>query len=168
MEISRNLQYLLDRLITLHRDLIELLRVEYIHMSEVSVQGLADSAQAKEMVLTEIWNHEQLRIKCVEEAAAFLKLDLRSVNLLKLVEVLPAAEGNDLRIARSVLNTLVSEARALNAKNMAFAESSLERIEQMKKNAMGLNNTAVKENYSNAGMRQPVVEQGGRLLSTEA
>jgi flagellar biosynthesis/type III secretory pathway chaperone len=165
---SSELQYLLERLVTLHGNLIELLRQEYLHMGALDVPGLAEVTHAKEAVLNDIWSHEQLRIICVDNLAASLELGEKSASLLNIASALSEEDGEKLRAARTALNLLVSEAKGLNAKNMVFAESSLNRIEEMKKNAMGLNNTAVKENYSNVGTRQPIPEQGGRLLTTEA
>jgi hypothetical protein len=49
-----------------------------------------------------------------------------------------------------------------------LAEDSLKRIEDLKKNVLGLETASSKEVYSSHGVRNPTPEQGGRLLSTEA
>jgi len=165
---SNELIYILEKLVGLHRGLVDLLREEYGHMTAVDVKGISETAQSKEAFLAEIWNHEQLRIKTVAKLAAALSIADDKATLLAISEKLSAPESEKLRAARTALNLLVEQARDLNTKNMSFAQGSLDRIEQMKRNALGLNNTAAKENYSNSGNRQPITEQGGRLLSTEA
>ncbi|MBI3558480.1 MAG: flagellar export chaperone FlgN [Deltaproteobacteria bacterium] len=165
---SAELYYSLEKLVALHRNLIGILREEYGHMAVINLAGVGETARAKEAILSEVWSFEQLRIKCALNLAAALGLDATEVSLVKIAEQLPAAEGEKLRVLRTALNLLVGQAKELNTKNMAFAQSSLARIEEMKRNALGLNHTAKKENYSNSGVRQPIAEQGGRLLSTEA
>ena len=165
---SAELYYSLEKLVALHRNLIDLLREEFVHMVAVDLTGVSETARAKEAVLTELWNLEQLRIRSATNLANALGLDAPDVSLLKIAEQLSAPEGERLRVLRTALNMLVVQSKELNNKNMVFAQSSLSRIEVMKRNALGLSNTAKKENYSNSGVRQPIAEQGGRLLSTEA
>ncbi len=165
---SAELYYSLEKLVALHRNLIDLLREEYVHMAAVDLTGVSETARAKEAVLTELWNLEQLRIKCATNLAVAVGLNEADVPLLKIAEKLSAPDGEKLRTLRIALNLLVGQAKELNSKNMGFAQSSLSRIEVLKRNALGLGNTAKKENYSNSGVRQPIAEQGGRLLSTEA
>lgn len=165
---SNELQFILEKQIALHRNLVELLREEYAHMGSLDVKSLAEVSNSKEAMLSEIWNSEQLRMKTVEVLCQNLGLDASSATLSSIADALPPEEADRLRKARTALSLLMAQAKEANSKNMAFAESSLDRIDQMKRNALGLGNTAVKENYSNAGVRQPVAEQGGRLLSTEA
>lgn len=165
---TNELCYVLDKLVVLHRNLLDVLREEIAHMSQVDLKGLGDTAQAKELLLSEIWNHEQLRLQSTEKLALSLQTKPEDATLLSIADKLPQQEGDKLRAARTALNMLVSEAKELNSQNMSFAESSLNRIEEMKKNALGISHNASKENYSNSGVRQPMPEQGGRLLSTEA
>jgi hypothetical protein len=167
-EESKQLHGVLEKLIGLHRSLCELLRDEHAHMIAVDLKGLADAAGAKESLLAEIWSFEQARIRQTEEIIRQLGIQPTEATLLAIADKLPSPDSEDLRNARTALNLLVNQARDLNTRNMAFAEESLSRIEELKRNALGLTNTATKENYSNSGARQPVQEQGGRLLSTEA
>lgn len=162
------LQHVLEKLTALHRNLIGVLREEYSHMSALDVKGMAEAAHAKEILLAEIVNHETLRIKVTENLAKALGLDPNTLTVMSLAAALTQQHAENLRQYRTVLTLLVSQAKELNAKNSIFAESSLGRIEQMKKNVLGLNNNSTKDNYSNSGMRNSATEQGGRLLSTEA
>lgn len=164
----QELHFVLDKQVMLHRNLIDVLREEFSHMATLDLKGLAETSYAKEVLLNEIWNLEQLRIKAVEAIAPTLKLDPDTATLANLAAAIKNQDGEKLKNARTVLNMLIGQARDMNAQNMSFAEASLGRIEEMKRNALGLNNNTVKENYSNGGVREPMAEQGGRLLSTEA
>lgn len=165
---SSELHHILGRLVALHRNLVDILQEEYGHMSAVDVKGIAETSHAKEVILAEIWNLEQLRQKSVSGLAVSLGLASGDATLAKIAERSQKQEADKLRAVRDALNALITQAKELNSRNMSFAHGSLSRIEQMKRNALGLTNSAVTENYSNSGARQPVPEQGGRLLSTEA
>lgn len=165
---TNELYFILEKQVALHRNLADVLQEEYAHMGAVDVKGLGEAAHAKEVLLSEIWNLESLRIKLVEKLAGELGLLLKDANLQTIAAALPRAEGEKLQTIRTALNMLISEAKDLNARNMGFVENSLVRIEQLKRNALGLTNKSNKENYSNNGVRQPLPDQGGRLLSTEA
>jgi hypothetical protein len=162
------LQHILDRLIIVYRTLNDILREEYAHMSQLDVKGMAEAAHAKEVLLGEVMNLEQLRLTCSEQLAKSVGLDPQKVTILMLSEKLPKPQSDILKNARTVLMLLVNQSKELNAKNSVFAESSLGRIAEMKKNVLGLNNNNTKDNYSANGSRQTQTEQGGRLLSTEA
>jgi flagellar biosynthesis/type III secretory pathway chaperone len=163
---SNELYYILEKLVALHGGLCDLLREEYSHMVSVDTKGLGEAAHAKETILSEIWSHEQLRIRQCEALCVALGID-KSATLLSIADRL-GADAEKFRAARRTLGLLVAQAKDLNAKNMEFAEGSLTRIEEMKRNVLGITGATNKENYSNSGSRQPITEQGGRLLSTEA
>ena len=165
---SNELYHILEKLVALHRNLVDVLREEYVHMGAVDLNGLAETARTKEVLLSEVWNLEQLRLKISATLAGVMNIPQGDASLMRLAEAMPGAEGERLRVIRTALNMLVTQAKELNSKNMVFAQSSLERLEEMKRNALGLGKTAIKENYSNSGVRQPSHEKGGRLLSTEA
>ena len=159
----------LEKLVVLHRSLIDALKLEYTQMSAMDTKGLHESAQTKEFLISEIWNYEQLRIKAAEKIkqntpSLEKKVD---VTLQNISEFFSKTDSDKLLQYRSVLQMLVDEAKALNKKNAEFVIGSLERIEQMKRNVLGLGNNT-KENYSNEGVRHPITEQGGRFLTTEA
>jgi flagellar biosynthesis/type III secretory pathway chaperone len=167
--ISSDLEYALEKLIALHRSLVDLLAEEYAHMGAVDIKGLAEAAQTKEVLLSEIMTHEELRLTAALDLAKKVGASPESAQSLAiLTKHLSDSDAHRVRQLGTVLTMLVTQAKEANIKNMSFVEASLERIEQMKKNVLGLNNNAPKENYANTGLRQPVTEQGGRLLSTEA
>lgn len=168
IEISE-LRFVLDRLVALHGNLVEVLRVEFAHMTDLDVKSLGEATNAKEVILSEIWNLEHLRIQACEKVATSLGLDAQNATLLTIANALPEAQdGAYLRQVRTALGLLVDKAKTLNTQNMDFAAASLGHIDEMKRNVLGISNQASQENYSQSGSMQPLPEQGGRLLSTEA
>lgn len=164
---SSELSYILEKLIVLHRSLLDLLQEEYEQMTFVDAKSLLETAHSKEVLLFEIWNLEQLRIKTSERIALEQGLVPSKITLLNLTKNLPQQEQEKLKTQRTILNQLLKQAKERNARNQFFVESSLVRLDQMKKNVLGMGNNS-NENYSHSGIRQPIHEQGGRLLSTEA
>ncbi len=164
MQQTDELFHVLEKMIGLHRTLIGVLAEEYAHMTAVDVKGLFETAQTKEVLVNEIWNLEQLRMKVANSIAENLKT---TPTLEEIASALPKFSADRLKQSKTVLGMLVNQAKDSNQRNMQFAESSLIRIDEMKRNILGNNNNN-RENYSNSGTRQPINEQGGRLLTTEA
>lgn len=170
LEKSKELFHVMEKLVVFHRSLCDVLKEEYGHMTVVDTKGLFETSQTKEVLIGQIWSAEQLRIKIAEQMSSSLGNTTSSDSpstLLEIAKFLPQIESERLTKTREVLQMLVLEAKEANLKNMEFANSSLTRIEEMKRNVLGLNNNN-NENYSHSGVRQPITEQGGRLLSTEA
>ncbi len=170
LEKSRELFHVMEKLVVFHRSLCDVLKEEYGHMTSLDTKGLFETSQTKEVLISQIWSAEQLRLRIAEQMSLALGFDPKSntpTTLLKIAESLPTNESTRLVKTREVLQMLITEARESNQRNMEFADSSLVRIEEMKRNVLGLNNNN-NENYSHSGVRQPITEQGGRLLSTEA
>lgn len=172
MDRLNELQFILEKLATIHRTLLGVLDEEYAHMVQLDIPALGEAAHAKEVLLSEIWDLEQLRQKTVQELAAQHGLDPEKTTLKEISENISKQVSGEtvtkLSSIREVLQLLVEQAKELNQRNMTFANDSLARIEELKRNVLGLTSPSSKENYSNQGTRQPNAEQGGRLLSTEA
>ena len=160
--------FILDKQIALHTTLRDLLQEEFVAMSTLDIKLLADLTLSKETVLGEIWTLEQLRIKAFDKITNNSTLDKPVQSVLDLKSYTSEKDFARLSVARNVLVQLVENARTLNERNMNFAETSLARIDEMKRNVLGMTSNSSKENYSSSGVRQPVQEQGGRLFSTEA
>lgn len=170
MQKSSELSFLMEKLVALHRNLVDVLDEENRHMVALDTKGLFETAQTKEVLIAEIWNVEQLRLRVTEMLTLLAGLPAGTavpVTLQTLTNHLPKEQASKLAASRTALQLLMERARERNMRNMGFAQQSLGRIEEMKRNIMGLNNNN-SENYSNSGVRQPITEQGGRLLSTEA
>lgn len=172
MDRLNELQFILEKLAAVHRILLDVLEEEHTHMVQLDIPALGEAAHAKEVLLAEIWDLEQLRQKTVEEIAVSRGLDPNKTTLKELSENISKSTSaetvNKLASVREVLQLLVEQAKERNQRNMTFANDSLARIEELKRNVLGLSSPSSKENYSNQGTRQPNAEQGGRLLSTEA
>lgn len=150
----------LERISELHGLLAENLRAEAAAMGSVDVKVLTETTQAKEAILAEIWAAEGER----QKAAAALGAGL---SLLQLADRFDGVVAERMRAFHHALSRRLEECRELNRSNMRLVEESLGRIDAMKSNILGLgNNTA--ENYNAQGNRNPVTEQGGRLLSQRA
>ena len=165
-EDLNKLFHLLERLVQLHQGLIELILQEKHEMSDLNMQGMLECAQSKENLITEIFNHENLRLQVLTEICGSLNINSETT-LLGLSSYTDEESFKKLKNIRTTLNLLMEKAKDLNQQNMAFANESMERIDEMKKNILGLGNNT-KENYSQGGMRTPMPEQGGRFLTTEA
>lgn len=164
---AHEIHYLLDQQIQHHRALIGLLEEEYAHMGSMDIVGLTEAANAKELIVQEIYQKEMLRQSLTELfSKQHPEITVRS-SLKDLAAKLDNVSAERLLQQRSVLTILMDRSKELNNRNKTFAEGSLERIGEMKNNVLGTNNNN-KENYSQNGNRQPITEQGGRLLSTEA
>ncbi|HRK03364.1 MAG TPA: flagellar export chaperone FlgN [Oligoflexia bacterium] len=166
------LQYILEKLLSVHRTLLDVLDEEHAHMVSLEIEALGEASKTKEVLLAEIWNLEQLRKKIVDEISIECKLNPATVTLKELSLALgQRIEGPGITVlvkTREALNMLIEQARDRNKRNMTFAEESLARIEELKRNVLGVASSSSPENYSSQGTRQPIAEQGGRLLSTEA
>jgi hypothetical protein len=167
LEKGKELFSILDKLVLLHRNLIDALQEEYSHMGNVDVKSLQEVARTKEALLNEIWNCENSRIRSAEELCFFLEIPIQNATVSSIALQLSHTQSEILKNYRTVLDMLVAQTKELNKRNQAFAEQSLVRIEEMKRNVLGLNNNN-QENYSSSGTRQTLNQTGGRLLSTEA
>lgn len=165
-----SLFFIMERLVSLHRHLLDVLDEEYAHMIGVDANGLLETSKTKEVLVGEIMNSERLRIQTADAVARTLGFNFSGVNGVTLAELssrLQKIDAEKLQNYKNVLQLLMVRAKESNSRNMVFVENSLVHIETMKKNILGLNNTS-NENYGNTGERAPLDEQGGRLLSVEA
>lgn len=163
---TKDLASTLEKLTAIHRTLIGILQEEFAQMGTIDVNGLRETAHAKEVLLSQVWTLEQERIRQTALLSQSLGLVEQQPTISAISHTLENTEKEKLRNLGKILQLLVKQAKDLNSRNMTFVGKSLERIEQLKKNMLGTGTSS--DNYSNSGVRQPVTEQGGRLLSTEA
>lgn len=160
------LLFIFEKQAGLHRALIDLLNQEYQHMGSMDVVAISECARSKEVFIQEIFQCEVLRRELLTKFAAQNKLSVDDLSLTTLFTYTSEADSKKLTETRAILVALVEQATELNRRNMDFAAESLDRIEILKRNVLGIQNDV--ENYSQSGSRQPMTEQGGRLLTTEA
>ena len=166
-DVNQKIQHLLEREIELHQALQECLDLELQVMVQLHMPDLLEAIQTKEMLMDHIAHHENLLQNLLQQAlqgSTATHHGLRSW-----IESQPDEQDQKkFHVLREVLIQKIQIAREKNERNAKLAQESLDRIETMKKNALGLNTNTSKENYSNHGLQNPIHEQGGRLLLTEA
>lgn len=164
----QDLLVLLEKISEAYRLLLECLVLENSQMSNVNVKELLETAQTKEVLLSEIIHADELRQKIV--LGISLANGRTSENLLTLQELValaPEQFREKLSKYQKVLSIQMQNCKNQNQINMQLAETSLERIDVMKTNILGKNNNNA-ENYNAQGSRNPISEHGGRLLSQKA
>ena len=163
----KNLYEIILHIAVLHQTLIETLQDEKQCMVSVDAATLLEITQAKEALLSRILSSEQTRLAATKAVMEKFEISLENASLLGIAEALKDNGGAEFRAAHKALALLTDRAKAINAENMKIATESLERIELMKKNILGLSNNN-QENYNAQGSRHPIGNMGGRLLSREA
>lgn len=149
MSNSTEYIYILNRMLELHTVLCETLELEFACFVQADHKELVEVVATKEAVVQEIYKLENLRLSIAQSADA-----------------LPETPAETQ--LKKLLRERIEHAKDLNQRNMGFASEAIERIEFLKRNALGISNETSRENYSSQGARYPTPEQGGRLLSTEA
>lgn len=158
----------LKQLVGLHRQLLELIRVERLHLSAADIQGIQCIADQKYHLVEEIHRVETIRMKLLAEFVVESKLNLKELTLTDLILCL---EGDDSKLAQqlsSLKNTLLVMTQRiadLNKENLALIERSLVNIEAMKSNLFSSQNSH-SETYSQQGQKVSA-PSNHRILSQE-
>ena len=158
----------LTQLVGLHRQLLEFIRVERLHLAAADVQGIQLVADQKYHLVQEIHRVETLRMKLLAELVVESKLSLRELTLAQLILVL---EADDPKLAqqfsslRSTLLVLTQRISDQNQENLALIERSLGNIEAMKSNLFASQNSH-SETYSQQGQKVST-SSPHRILSQE-
>ncbi|MCM2280002.1 MAG: flagellar protein FlgN [Oligoflexia bacterium] len=159
----------LQKLIGLHRQLLETVRAEHAALVNAELKGIQDAVAAKQALIEAIRQVEVARMKAIAELALIWKRPLRE---LTLANVAIAIQGHDPKTAdqlRSTLNTLtilVKRVSDQNESNKALVERSLEHVHEMKKNVLGESRPRT-DVYSQKGHRVSGSSEA-RFLSKEA
>lgn len=150
----------LQRLLTLHRQLLEALRVEREALLSADSKRIQDCTSEKEGVLHQISILEQERVRLS-----------RGMGGGELGQIILAAQAVDLKLSdqlqsvRNALQHLIQRIREQNDANRLLVETSIEHVIQMKKNILG--EAAPRGGtYSPSGQASHAPSQA-RLLSTE-
>jgi len=158
----------LQRLLTLHRQLLEVVRAERQALLGVDVQKIQELAMQKQSVLDEIVALERDRVRLTLTVAGVWGLSPQQATLNEIVlraQAISLKLSEQLRSVHQTLQLLISRIQEQNQSNRVLVEGSIERVEIMKRNVLG---EAVprSETYSPTGQRQ-AQSSGARLLSTE-
>ena len=160
---------ILQKLIGLHRQLLELIRSERVALEQANLKDIEETTHSKEVVIHAIHQNELERVRAMAQIAASWKQGVSDLSLRKFVEIL---QGKDIQAAErfrnvhNALRVLVERIDEQNQDNKKLVEKSLEHIAIMKRNALGEANPK-SDTYTQKGRK--LENQGGsaRLLSKE-
>jgi flagellar biosynthesis/type III secretory pathway chaperone len=145
----------LQRLIGLHRQLLEIVRLEREALSGADLQGVGDATRAKEVTIAAISVEETTRLKHVSALAFAWKRKISELTLSEIIMVLHDRDtqaAEQLRTALSALTLLIQRIREQNTYNREVIEQSLRHVNVMKGNIIG-ERTPRSETYNPQGRR---------------
>jgi len=158
----------LQRLLSLHRRLLDAIRTEREALLSADVRRIHDVTLEKQGVLHEIQVAEQERVNAARTVAALLNAPADGAGLSNLILLAQAASlriSDQLRSVQQALQLLVSRIQEQNQANLRLVETSLVHVNEMKKNIIGESMPA-SGTYSSSGQKQNSPAQP-RMLSTE-
>jgi len=158
----------LQKLLSLHRQLLESLRAEREALLAVDVKRIHEVTLEKQGILQQILAAEQARVTAARNVATLLNVPADSTSLGQIVlhsQSVSLKISDQLRSVQQALVHLVTRIQEQNDSNRGLVETSLEHVNQMKRNVLG---EAMPKSgtYSSSGQRQNAPAQS-RLISTE-
>ncbi len=167
-ETTAKLHQSLQKLIGLHRQLLESVRLERDALLSADLKIVQDSTFAKEALVESIRQAEVERMRIVADFAFAWK---KPVSELSLSNIIIGIQGDNLKAAdqlrssQNALQVLVSRIVDQNSNNRKICERSLTHFNAMKKNVLG-EGSPKSDVYSQQGQRVNGPAQS-RLLSRE-
>ena len=158
----------LHQLIGLHRQLLDLIRVERAHLSEANLHDIEKVTQQKHLLVEEIHRVEVHRMQALAEFAVESKKPIKELSLSGLILMIQGEFPQISQQLSSMKNTLLVLSQRIsehNKENAALIERSLANIDAMKTNLF-LAEKPHSETYSQTGQKissSPV----HRILSQE-
>ena len=168
-EIYQSIYATLQKLVGLHRQLLDTVRLEREALTNADVKAIQDATTSKQALIEGIRHAEIERLKAIGSLALLWKKPLKDLTLSNLIIGIQATDlklSEQFRTALNALTILVQRATEQNEDNRGLVEKSLEHIHQMKRNVLG--ESKPKSNtYTQQGQRANL---GGnsRLISKEA
>ncbi len=129
----------IQKLILLHRQLLEKVRAEKQALIEAHVPHIEEIVSAKEALIEAIRHEEAKRLKLTGDLAIQWKYPLRGLTLSKIIIEVQGTDlkkAEDLRSAYNALTFLIQRIQEQNRSNALLVEASLEHVENMKKNIL--------------------------------
>ncbi len=169
LNACENLYQSLQRLIGLHRQLLETVRMEKTALVDADLKLIEEATAAKQALIEGIRAAETTRLKHTSELAGRWK---RPFTELTLAEIAIAIQGYDpkmaeqLRSSSNALTILISRVVEQNNDNAALVKKSLQHVEEMKRNVLG--ESVPRANTYNQSGRRSAPVHGARLISSEA
>jgi flagellar biosynthesis/type III secretory pathway chaperone len=157
----------LQKLLSLHRQLLESLRAEREALLAVDVRKIHEVTLEKQAILQQVAVAEQERLAASRHVAVQMNspADLSLGQLVLQSQSVSLKLSEQLRSVQQALVHLIGRIQEQNGSNRQLVESSLEHVNQMKKNVIG-ESMPRSETYSPTGHRQNAPAQS-RLISTE-
>lgn len=159
----------LQRLIGLHRQLLDTVRMEHEALVQADLTSVRDTTLAKQAVIDAIRVTENERVSASGELAVAWKRPVRDLTLSAIIITIQgfdAPKAEALRTALNALTILIKRVTEQNEQNQALVEKSLEHIHNMKRNVLG--EAAPRTDGYNQKGQKTNAPTGARLLSKEA
>ncbi|MGE0615858.1 MAG: flagellar protein FlgN [Bacteriovoracia bacterium] len=167
--LNQNLWQVLQKLIGLHRQLLDCVRLEKNALIEAKVKGIQECTFAKEALISGVQQAEAQRLALIAELAlAYRKprAELSLPNLVILVQGHDQPLAEKLRSAYNTLVILIERITEQNQENQKLVENSLTHIRQMKKNVLGESKPQA-NTYTSGGVTKAGGANEARLISKE-
>lgn len=167
-EELEDLYRILQRLIMLHRNLLDVIKREKECLVEADLKNIHQIISEKEAVISLIQACENDRLRLAGALIHIWKIPISELTLLNLIEKIQlqsVTEADRFRSAHEALAFLLSKCRESNLENASLVERSLGHVLEMKKNIIE-SVTGHREGYDKHG-RKPGRGSQSRLISRE-
>jgi len=155
----------LDEMITLYRQLLDIVRKEKELLLAAQLDDLTENNTLKDQVLMKIRLADTLRFKHAQELALVIKAEYENPRLLDIAQKMPAAEGDRLRSQHATLDLLIKRLMEFNRENEEYAQSALKTLNgtmnDIKETLTG------KKTYEKKGQYKAGPEQAGNFVRKE-
>lgn len=160
----------LQKLIGLHRQLLELVRQEREALVAADLNRIQECVFGKEALLDQLRSEEAARMKVIAELSVMMRKPIAELTLTRLIldaQGIRMDLSEQLRSSFNMLQVLIQRITEQNAQNGALVEKSLSHVDQMKQNVLGETVPAA-TTYGSSGKRVNRSTSGARLISQEA
>lgn len=159
----------LQALTGLHRQLLELVRVEKTALVDADLKAIHAVTAKKQQLVESIREAEKNRLRWIAELGVEWKRHVQELTLPNIIIEIQAKDPKGAEQLRSIFNALtilIQRITDQNSINRSLVEKSLEHIDQMKKNVLG--DSSVRSNtYTPSGQKSGGAP-ASRLFSGEA
>ncbi|OFZ78237.1 MAG: hypothetical protein A2583_02645 [Bdellovibrionales bacterium RIFOXYD1_FULL_53_11] len=163
------LHKILERMIGLHRQMLETVRMERNSIAAADVSGIQEAALAKEGIIAAIRQQESERLKTIAVMAlkSRRKISDLTMNVLVLeTQEVDAGFSEQLRSTFAALVMLIDRVLEQNDHNKAVVEKSLEHVRNMKANILR-ESVPRSGTYSSSGQKVGGRHGEARMFSQE-
>lgn len=159
------LEFNLEELTKLYRQLVDLLRKEKEVLLSGDPERINESTKLKDFILVRIKALDALRMKYAVDLAKELNLDPEQPRLLEIARKLDGEKGNRLRGLHSALEVLFKRIPELNRENEEYAKSALKHLQGAMENVK--DNFSGQKTYQRKGNVERGPDRAGHLVSKE-